>query len=85
MKTISLTPRAAMPRLADLAKVLATKALELLTSQSLSIVLGVVAFIAIMSYHITSDHPVLTACLTLAFALQLALCLTLDIKKGGAL
>ena len=84
MKEISLTPRAAMPRLADLAKVLTTKALELLTSLRLSIVLGVVAFIAIMSYHITGAHPVRMACITLAWAVQLALYLTLDIKKGGA-
>lgn len=73
-----------MPRLADLAKPLATKAAELLTSMRLSAVLGVVAIVAIMLYQATGDHPVRTACLTLAFALQLALCLTLDIKKGGA-
>ena len=73
-----------MPRLADLAKPLATKAAELLTSQSLSIVLGVVALMAIMSYLITGAHPVRMACITLAWAVQLALYLTLDIKKGGA-
>lgn len=84
MKTVSLTPRAAMPRLTDLAKPLATKAAEFLTSQSLSIVLGVVAFIAIMLYHITGAHPVRMACITLAWALQLCLCMTIDIKKGGA-
>lgn len=83
MKTVSLTPNESVP-FAELAKVLATKALELLTSLRLSIVLGVVAFIAIMLYQATGDHPMRTACLTLAFALQLALCLTLDIKKGGA-
>lgn len=73
-----------MPRLTDLAKVLATKALELLTSLRLSIVLGVVAFIAIMSYHITGAHPVRMACITLAWVTQLAAMLTLDIQKGGA-
>ena len=73
-----------MPRLADLAKALATKALEFLTSLRLSIVLGVVALMAIMSYHITGLHPLRTACITLAWAVQLALYLTLDIKKGGA-
>ena len=72
-----------MPRLADLAKPLATKAAELLTSMRLSAVLGVVAIVAIMDYQLTGDHPVLMACITLAFALQLALYLTLDIKKGG--
>lgn len=83
MKTVPLTPTESVP-IRELAKVLATKALELLTSQSLSIVLGVVAFIAIMTYHITGAHPVRTACLTLAWAVQLALYLTLDIQKGGA-
>lgn len=73
-----------MPRLADLAKPLATKAAEFLTSQRLSIVLGVVAFIAIMLYQATGDYPVLMAALTLAWATQLAAMLTLDIKKGGA-
>lgn len=84
MKEISLTPVAAMPRLADLAKPLATKAAELLTSMRLSAALGVVAFIAIMDFQFTGDHPVLTAALTLCWALQLALCLTIDIAKGGA-
>ena len=84
MRQISLTPRAAMPRLADLAKPLATKAAEFLTSQRLSIALGVVAFIAIMLYQATGEHPVLMAVLTLCWALQMCLCLTRDIKKGGA-
>lgn len=74
-----------MPRLTDLAKPLATKAAEFLTSQSLSIVLGVVAFIAIMLYQATGEHPMLTAALTLGWAVQLCLCLTLDIAKGGEL
>ncbi len=83
MNQISLTPTESVP-IRELAKALATKALELLTSLRLSIVLGVVAFIAIMSYHITGAHPVRMACITLAWAVQLALYLTLDIKKGGA-
>lgn len=74
-----------MLRLADLAKVLATKALELLTSLRLSIVLGVVALVAILDFQLTGDYPVLMAALTLAWAVQLALYLTLDIKKGGEL
>lgn len=69
----------------ELARPLATKAAELLTSQRLSIVLGVVAFIAIMLYQLTGDHPVLMATLTIAWALQMCLCLTRDIKKGGDL
>ena len=73
-----------MPRLADLAKPLATKAAEFLTSQSLSIALGVVALVAILDFQLTGAHPVRMACITLAWAVQLALYLTLDIAKGGA-
>lgn len=72
-----------MPRLADLAKPLATKAAELLTSMRLSIALGVVAAITVLLYQATGKHPVLTAALILAWAVQLCLCLTLDIAKGG--
>ncbi len=73
-----------MPRLADLAKPLATKAAEFLTSQRLSIVLGAVAAVTVLLYQATGEHPVLTAALTLSWAVQLCLCLTLDIAKGGA-
>lgn len=74
-----------MPRLADLAKPLAKKAAELLTSMRLSAVLGVVAFIAIMLYQATGDHPVLMTVLTLGWALHFAALSTIDIcKKGGA-
>ena len=68
-----------------LARVLATKALELLTSMRVSCVLGCMAFIAIMLYQATGEHPVLMACLTLGWALHLAAMATIDIKKGGAL
>jgi len=73
-----------MPRLADLAKPLATKAAEFLTSQRLSIVLGAVALVAILDFQLTGEHPVLMAILTLAWGTQLAAMLTLDIAKGGA-
>lgn len=84
MKTVSLTPNESVP-IRELAKVLATKALEFLTSLRLSIVLGVVAFIAIMLYQATGDHPVLMACLTLVWVLHFAAMATIDIKKGGTL
>lgn len=84
MKTISLTPNESVP-IRELAKALATKALEFITSQRLSIVLGVVAFIAILLYQATGKRPVLMAVLTLCWAVQLCLCLTRDIKKGGEL
>ncbi|MBQ6649014.1 MAG: hypothetical protein IJM66_09225 [Muribaculaceae bacterium] len=50
----------------------------------LSAALGVVALVAILDFQLTGEHPVLMAILTLAWATQLALYLTLDIKKGGA-
>ena len=86
MKTVSLTPRAALPRLADLAKPLATKAAELLTSMRLSCVLGVMAFLAVMLYHTTGKHSVLMAALTLGWALHFAVLSSIDIcKEGGEL
>lgn len=72
-----------MPRLTDLAKPLATKAAEFLTSMRLSIALGVVALVAILDFQLTGEHPVLMAMLTLAWTTQLAAMLTLDIAKGG--
>lgn len=85
MNTISLTPRAAMRRLADLAKPLATKAAEFLTSKRLSAALGLVALVAILDFQLTGERPVLMAILTLAWATQLAAMFTLDIAKGGEL
>lgn len=72
-----------MPRLTDLAKPLATKATEFLTSMRLSAALGVVAAITVLLYQATGEHPMLTAALTLCWAVQMCLCLTLDIAKGG--
>lgn len=83
MKTISLTPNESVP-IRELAKVLAIKALEFLTSQTLSIVLGVVAFIAVMLYQATGDHPTLMAATVMAWAIHLATLATIDIAKGGA-
>ena len=82
MKTISLTPTESVP-IRELAKALATKALELLTSQRLNIALGLAALAALIGWHATGLHPLRTAALTLAWAAQLALCLTADIRKGG--
>ena len=82
MKTISLTPTESVP-IRELAKALATKALELLTSQRLNIALGLAALAALIGWHATGLHPLRTAALTLAWAAQLALCITVDIAKGG--
>ena len=83
MKAISLTPTASVA-IGRLARVLATKALELLTSMRLNCVLGCLAAIAVLLYQATGEHPVLMVILTLAWATQLAAMLTLDIQKGGA-
>ena len=85
MKTISLTPNESVP-IRELAKVLATKALELLTSMRLSCVLGCLAVVAVLLYQATGEHPVLMAALTLGWALHFAVLSTIDIcKKGGEL
>lgn len=85
MKTVSLTPTESVA-MGRLARVLATKALELLTSMRLSCVLGVAAVIAVLLYQATGEHPVLMATLTLGWALHFAALSTIDIcKKGGAL
>ncbi len=68
-----------------LARVLATKALELLTSMRLNCVLGCLAVIAVLLYQATGEHPVLMATFTLGWGLHLAAMATIDIKKGGAL
>ena len=74
-----------MPRLADLAKPLATKAAEFLTSQRLSAALAVVALVAILDFLLTGENPVLMASLTLTWATKLAAMITLDIHDGGEL
>ena len=85
MKAISLNPTESVA-IGRLAKVLATKALELLTSMRLNCVLGCLAVIAVLLYQATGEHPVLMACLTLSWALHFAVFSTIDIcKKGGEL
>lgn len=86
MKTVSLTPRAAAPRLTELAKPLAKKAAELLTSMRLNCVLGCLAVVAVLLYQATGEHPVMMATLTLGWALHFAVLSIIDIcKKGGEL
>ena len=86
MNQISLTPRTESVAIGRLARVLATKALELLTSMRLSCVLGCLAAVAVLLYQATGEHPVLMATLTLGWALHFAVLSTIDIcKKGGEL
>ena len=85
MKAISLTPTENVAT-GRLARVLATKALELLTSMRLNCVLGCLAVIAVLLYQATGEHPVMMATLTLGWATHFAALSTIDIrKKGGEL
>ena len=84
MKEISLNPTESVA-IGRLAKVLAMKALELLTSMRLNCVLGCMAVVAVLLYQATGEHPMLMAVLTLGWALHFAALSTIDIcKKGGA-
>ena len=85
MKTVSLTPRTESVPFAELAKALATKALELLTSQRLSIVLGIAALVAVLWYDATGTHAAWLAVTVTLWAAQLCAMAAIDIEKGGAL
>lgn len=86
MEGISLTSRSASWRMENVAKLLALKAAELLTSWRVSCVLAFMAFIGVMLYQSTGEHPVLMVCLTFVWALHFAAMASIDIfKKGGEL
>lgn len=85
MDAISLTPGAAL-RLRDLAKPLATKAAQFLTSTGRTATLGTAATAAVLWFNLDGSHPLRTAALVMAWALQFAATLTIDIRqKGGEL
>lgn len=84
MKTLTAKQPASVPVIiAALAKELAKKAPKLLTP-TVNIALGVAAFVAVMLYQATGDHPTLMAATVMAWALHLATLVTIDIAKGGA-
>lgn len=66
-----------------LVKELTKKAPKLLTMK-VNAVLGVVAFVAVMLYQATGNHPKLMAATVMAWVLHLATLATIDIAKGGA-
>ena len=66
-----------------LAKELAKKAPKLLTP-SVNIALGVVAFLALMLYQATGDHPMVMVSTVMLWSLHLAAWFTRDIATGGA-
>ncbi len=84
MKTVTAKQPASVPAMVlALVKELAKKAPKLLTP-SVNIALGVVAFVAVMLYQATGDHPKLMAATVMAWTLHLATLATIDIAKGGA-
>ena len=77
-ETISLERTAKQSAIA-----LAEKALECITSQTATIVTGVVAVAAILIYLATEQWSAFTTVAVMAFAIQFALMATVDIEKGG--
>lgn len=62
---------------------LAERALELLTSTTTIILLGVVATFAIMAATINHAWTGFTAGAVIAFAVVMAISMTVDVEKGG--
>ena len=83
MKQISLTTRRTASR--QSAATLAEKALEFLTSQSLCIVLGVAALVAVLWHGATGTHAAWLAVTVTLWAAQLCAMAAVDIEKGGEL
>ena len=83
MNNVTTTPASVPDMIPALAKELAKKAPKLLTP-TVNIALGVAAFIAVMLYQATGDHPMVMAALVMAWAMHLATWTATDIAKGGA-
>jgi membrane protein implicated in regulation of membrane protease activity len=64
-------------------KALAEKVLELLTSTTTILVLGIVAVFAIMAATINGTWSTFHTVSVMSFALVMALSMTVDIEKGG--
>lgn len=64
-------------------KALAEKALELLTSTTTILVLGIVATFAIMAATINHNWGTYHTVAVITFAVIMALSMTVDIEKGG--
>ena len=62
---------------------LAEKALELLTSTSLTLISGIVAVFAIMAATINHNWSTFHTVAVITFAVIMALSMTVDIEKGG--
>lgn len=64
-------------------KALAEKALEFTTSTTTIVVLGIVATFAVMAAVANDAWTTFTTVAVIAFALVMALSMTIDIEKGG--
>lgn len=62
---------------------LAEKALELLTSTSLTLISGIVAVFAIMAATINHNWGSFHTVAVITFAVLMAISMTVDIEKGG--
>lgn len=80
MKTISLKKEStAMQSVIALAE----KALELLTSPSLTLISGIVAVFAVMAAVVNHNWSTFHTIAVMTFALVMALNMAIDIEKGG--
>ena len=80
MKATTFTPESTAMQSA---KALAEKALEFLTSPSLTLISGIVAVFAIMAATINGTWSTFHTVSVMSFALVMALSMTVDIEKGG--
>ncbi len=80
MKTISLKRESTAQQSAMM---LAEKALELLTSPSLTLISGIVAVFAVMAATINHNWSTFHTVAVMTFAVIMALNMTIDIEKGG--
>lgn len=62
---------------------LAEKALELLTSTTLTLISGIVATFAVMAAVVNGTWGTFNTVAVLTFAVVMALSMTIDIEKGG--
>ena len=82
MNNLTTTPASVPVIIAALVKELTKKAPKLLTP-NINCVLGVVAFVAVMLYQATGDHPMVMAATVMLWTLHLAAMASRDIAKGG--
>lgn len=80
MKATTFTPESTAMQSA---KALAEKALELLTSPSLTLISGIVALFAVMAAVVNHNWGTFHTVAVMTFAVIMALSMTIDIEKGG--